>query len=1167
MKFSALFAASIILGAAVSALAEGRQLTGQWAPASTPALAPAEAQKRFKLPPGFEARLFAAEPDVINPVAMTWDDRGRLWVLELYEYPLGAPKGAKGRDRIKILEDTDGDGKADKVTVFADGFNLATGLQLGNGGVYVGQAPDLFFLRDTNGDDIADTRTKLLTGFGLDDRHELLNSFTWGPDGQLYMTHGVFTQSTVTDPANPGGPTVRMNAAVGRFNPRTKRLEVYADGTSNPWGVDFDRAGNAFVSACVIDHLFHMAAGGVYVRQGGVPGNSHTYQLLPSIVHHNHFMAAYGGVQVYQGNQFPAEYLGTIFMGNIHASAVHQDRLTPRGSSFEATPIQDFVTTDDGWFRPLSEQVGPDGALWIMDWYDKYPCYQNAQADPEGVDRERGRVWRIVYTGDKPGAPVPSRPPGMNLGKLTTAELAGLLADPNVWQRRMAQRLLNERRDPAARTTLENLARDGKSLEARLAGLWTLHGSGQLSEGILDSLKTDAEPAIRAWVARLSGERGDVSPGVMARLEKLATDSDPSVRLGVATALRQFASGSLTVDTPVSPALEKANIVPALGSLVAGAGTSDDPLLPFMIWMAAEPVVARDPGPLLAWLKSGGGAALPASGDLARRVARRICDTQKPEMLDQALAFIDALAPAEARLAESALQGLIDGLKEKALLPGAATGPFLARLDASGDPRVKELAQQLGSLWGDAAEAEKLLREIRDAGEPLQRRIESIRSARRLKKDATREALLGLLGADSPEALAVEALAALGEIGGDNRVAAEIVRRYPLLAAGARREAMEILASRNGWIRIFLGAVEDKTIAAAEVPAPVIRELSMSKDQQIRERARKAIGRYRKPNADKVKLIAQKKKVILSGPIDMEAGHEIAKRTCFICHKLYGEGAEVGPDLTGVGRSTLDALLANVIDPNQVIGKGYENVEVETKDGRSVNGRLVEDSDTHIKLISAGPKEDVVAKSDISTMRVTEMSVMPEGLEQMPDSDFRNLIWFILNPPRDGRTMTPELYKQLTGEEKPTASATKADGESLALWSPGWTIDCPEHGDAPAKLVEYAGRPNVLVTFPIDRSHGASIGRQTALPAGRKSELRVAVAADPRGDWQLRFLADGQVLQRTTIDAREPRWKQVAVDLSAFAGRKVDLRLENCANDLQWDYAYWGDLRLETAEN
>jgi putative membrane-bound dehydrogenase-like protein len=1016
MNLRLLPAALVLLACPRSSPGQGRQLTGQWAPASTPALSPEEAQKKFQVPPGFEVRLFAAEPDVINPVAMTWDERGRLWVLELYEFPLGAPKGVKGRDRVKILEDTDGDGRADKATVFADGFNLATGLQLGNGGVYVGQAPNLYFLQDTNGDDKADKRTTILTGFGLEDRHELLNSFTWGPDGQLYMTHGVFTQSDVRDPNDPSAPMVKMNAAVARFNPRTKRLEVYGDGTSNPWGVDFDRGGNAFVSACVIDHLFHIAPGGVYVRQGGTPSNPYTYQLLPSIVHHKHYMAAYGGVQVYQGDQFPPGYLGTVFMGNIHASAVHQDRLTPKGSSFEATPIRDFLTANDGWFRPVSEQVGPDGALWIMDWYDKYPCYQNANADPEGVDRERGRIWRVVYTGDKPGAPVPTHPPGMDLGKLATADLVKLLAHPNVWQRRTAQRLLNERRDPSAQEPLEKLALSDGKLEPRLAALWTLHGTGLLDDGLLERLTSDAEPDLRAWVARLAGERGDTSPKIMGRLQKLAADPNPSVRLGVATALRQFASGSLTVDTPVRAGQATADILPVLEILISQPGTSEDPLLPFMIWSAVEPVAGVNPRPLLTWLERHGTATLPESADLAGRVMRRVCDSQKPELLDMAMEFIGSLGPDDARLAQAALGGLIAGQRERAFLPRADIHPLLTRLDASGDEGVRQSARQLGALWGDAAEAEKTLADIRDPQAPVAERVQSIRAAHRLRSESARQTMLQLLAVGTPEALLLEALGALGEIGGDNRVAVGIVAHYQGFGPAVRRAAVEVLASRNGWTGVFLGAVEDKTIPAVEVPLPVLRELSKSRDARVRERTIKSIGRYREPNADKVKLIAEKKRVVLEGPVDVEAGRAIARRTCFLCHKLHGEGAEVGPDLTGSGRSTLDALLANVIDPNQVIGKGYENVEVETKDGRNLNGRLVEDTDTHIKLLSAGPKEDVVTKSDISSMRVSGTSVMPEGLEQMPDADFRNLMWFILDPPADERPMTPELYRQLTGE-------------------------------------------------------------------------------------------------------------------------------------------------------
>src|SRR5882672_1462937 len=450
----------------------GKQITSNQLPATTPALSPEETRKKIQVPPGFEVRLFASEPEVVNPVAMTWDERGRLWVVELYEYPKGAPKGEKGRDRIKILEDTDADGKADKVTVFTDGFSLATGLALGNGGVYVGAAPDLYFLEDTDGDDKADKTTTLLTDFGMEDRHELLNGFAWGPDGWLYMTHGVFTHSKVSDPNahDPDGFGVQMDAALARYHPRTKKFEVFADGTSNPWGVDWNERGDAFVSACVIQHLFHMAPGGQYNRQGGTWANPYGYvgdlptKGLPAIVDWRHFRAAHAGICIYQGDQWPAEWRGLVMLGNIHQSALNCDRLIPVGSTYKAEKEStllgpageallaktrekipkgedwkfvgpgNFLVSKDPWFRPVSTQTGPDGAMWVMDWYDKYPCYQNAQADPDGVDREHGRIWRVVWTGDQPGKAVPSRPQrDMNLAKLGTEELAGLLESRNNW--------------------------------------------------------------------------------------------------------------------------------------------------------------------------------------------------------------------------------------------------------------------------------------------------------------------------------------------------------------------------------------------------------------------------------------------------------------------------------------------------------------------------------------------------------------------------------------------------------------------------------------------------------------------------------------------------------------------------------------------------------------
>jgi putative membrane-bound dehydrogenase-like protein len=1011
----------LALAAAASCFAAGKQLTGVYAPTPTPALPPAEAQKKFTVPDGFEVRLFASEPDVINPVAMTWDARGRLWVLELYEYPLGAPAGTKPRDRIKILEDTDNDGVADKVTIFADGLNLATGMVLGDGGVYVGQAPDLLFLQDTNHDDKADTRTVLLSGFGLDDRHELLNGFSWGPDGWLYLTHGVFTHSKVKIP-EASAPGVEVTAAVARFQPRTKVFEVFADGTSNPWGVDFDAKGNAFVSACVIDHLFHMAPGGIYVRQGGTPANPYAYELLPSIVDHKHHMAAYCGVCIYQGNQFPEEYRGHVFMGNIHQNAVNHDRLTPNGSSFKASAERDFLTTTDGWFRPVSEQVGPDGALWIADWCDKYPCYQNAQADPEGVDRERGRIWRIVHAGTGGRKKIGSRPDTrMDLSKLTDQELVHLLEHPNIWQRRMAQRILSEREASPAFPAIADLVEHGRTLDTRLAALWTLYGISHRSpdsaasstkwENLLRKLLDAPEPALCAWAVRFTGEdnkagnknrTGDAD--TLAKLVRLASHPDPSVRLAVATACRQIVSSSLTVDTEVETEIPVGRI---LSALITASSDAKDALLPFMIWMAGEPVFAIRPDGALNWLAENGGAAMPLSGILVRKAMRRICDTQETAKLDLAVDFLQRVGRSEPGMALAALDGLIEGQKAKPQKPTADTEQLFATLRSAGNRQLEERAQELGTLWGNAAAIQATLGAINDPNLSIDQRTKAIAAAKTLKNAVAREALLELLHRNEPESLVLEAIRALGQVGGES-VADDLLKAWSALSPGARSAAAEVLVSRRPWASALLSSIETKVIAPMELPITALRSLADSKDDFIRQRATQTIGRIRPANADKQKLIEARKAFILSGGApDLLAGHELAKKTCLVCHKFYGEGAEVGPDLTGVGRSSLDALLANVIDPNLVVGKGYENVEVETRDGRTVSGRLVENTDTRLKLVSSGPKEDVVAKSDVASMRVSELSVMPEGLEQMPETDFRNLILYILHPPQENSPKKP----------------------------------------------------------------------------------------------------------------------------------------------------------------
>jgi putative heme-binding domain-containing protein len=490
----------------------------------------------------------------------------------------------------------------------------------------------------------------------------------------------------------------------------------------------------------------------------------------------------------------------------------------------------------------------------------------------------------------------------------------------------------------------------------------------------------------------------EMAPRLLAILENTADDPEPSVRLATATAVRELVSGSLTVDTDSKCNYQIGGI---LAVLIKSSADAKDPLLPFMIWMAGEPTFAKNPQGGLTWLAENGAATMPLSGILARKAMRRICDMQDSSKLDFAVEFLSQISDKGAGLVLSAVDGLIDGQKAKPLVPTTDTRQLFAKLTANPDAKVQNHARELGTLWGNAASIQGTIAAVNDTNLSMDERAKAIDAVKALKNAAATDALLKLVNGNNPESLVIHGMRALGQIGGDE-VANDFLQSWNKYSPTVKAAAADVLVSRWRWANGLLSGLESKTISRQDLPLTAIRSLGESKDDFVRQRAAQVIGRIRPADADKQKIIEQKKKMILSGgPADLQAGHEIAKKTCFVCHKLYGEGADVGPELTGVGRSSLDALLANVIDPNQVVGKGYENIQIETKDGRSLSGRLVEETDGSIKLLSAGPKEDVIAKSDIASRRVSELSVMPEGLEQMPDADFKNLISYILHPPQE----------------------------------------------------------------------------------------------------------------------------------------------------------------------
>lgn len=618
------------------------------APSATPSefkfagLSPEQAAKEMTMPKGFKATLFAGEPDVVQPVAFAIDDRGRLWVAEYMTYPKRkgvppSPIAADGKptpeqlkdifgsnDRILVFEDTDGDGKFDKRTVFLDKLNLVSGIEVGFGGVFIGAAPYLMFVpvKDWDNPKPAGDPQILLDGWDFArDTHEVLNTFTWGPDGWLYGTHGVFCPSNVGKPGTPKEQRQWVDAAVWRYHPTKHQFEVFAEGTSNPWGFDFDENGQLIEEACVIPHLFHMIQGGKYQRQGGThyaanademqrfagkkdgksdkTVNPYVYGEIKTIADHAHFRGgqwtekdriasddlggghAHAGLLIYQGDSFPAEYRGQLFMNNIHGARINMDVPERAGSGFVAHHGADFIKFNDKWSQIVNLQTGPDGSVFMIDWYDKNQCHLN---DMNAHDRSNGRIFKINYGETKPVK--------VDLAKLNVGQLFELVIDGNDWYARHARRILQENAttplNENVKSAWQHVFTDtiGKTLDSnastgrKLRAIWTMHVTGYLPEKILQHELNSGDDYIRAWTIQLACEDKNPSDALLKEFARMAReDKSPVVRLYLASALQRLP-------------IEKRGEI--LEGLLAHTEDATDHNLPFMYWFAAEPLAGKD---------------------------------------------------------------------------------------------------------------------------------------------------------------------------------------------------------------------------------------------------------------------------------------------------------------------------------------------------------------------------------------------------------------------------------------------------------------------------------------------------------------------------------------------------------------------------------------------
>jgi putative membrane-bound dehydrogenase-like protein len=938
-----------------------------------------QALAKMTVPEGFEAKLAAVEPMITQPMAFCWDDRGRLWVAENRDYETrGTGFSADGNSRILILEDTDGDGKFDTRQVFLEGIPFPAAIAVGFDGLWLGAPPNLLFVPDKDHDDKADGAFEVrLTGWGIQDRHETLNSFHWGPDGWLYGCQGFATRSTVGKPAD-GGKIFRkgdsfpaeipvkdgqyIDGGVWRYHPTKDRFEVVAHGFSNPWGIDFNDHGQIFITACVIPHLWHVIPGGIYHRQGGRHINPHVYDDIKTIADHRH-RSAHGGARIYLADEFPKEYRDRIIMANIHEHNVITDILKPSGSGFIGHHGDEPLCANDNAWVGFSMEIGPDGAAYVLDWHDTEICGSAVH------DKETGRIYRLAPKG------LPGKT-GINLAAQSDLELVGLLTHRNDWYSRRARVLLQHHAaagqlDAAVPAKLWELFAQSKTSAHQLRALWALHITQNLPADRLLPLLDHAEPYVRGWAIQLLGEDRNYSPAALAKLAAMAEkDSSPIVRLYLAAALQR---------------MPLADRWPIANNLVAHAEDAADHNLPKMLWFGIEPMVEADATRALALATQ---SKIPL---LVPYIARRAIAAKQLEPVAAAL-----LSNTDLALRLQLVEGVRDGLKS--LGRNGVTKPknwdeAFAALDATKDAKLADLTAQIGQQFGDAKAADAQLAVLKDKAAPIERRRQILTAFARDAYAAALPVVMSLLDEPAIRRDAIRALASFDT----PQVAPTLIKRYATLSAAEKAEVVLTLSTRRSNASALVAALKNNTIPKTDVTASDARQLYRVLGPSFVE----FWGPITQLASDKQAEMAKYKAMLTDAEIakaDTSQGRAIYERTCMACHKLYGAGGIIGPELTGSNRADLDYILSQIINPSEVMQESYQLVIVTTRDGRTLSGTVVAEDNQQLTLRLVG-QDSIVTKSEILSREKSPVSMMPEGLlKTLKDDEVRDLIAYLRTP-------------------------------------------------------------------------------------------------------------------------------------------------------------------------
>jgi putative membrane-bound dehydrogenase-like protein len=949
-------------------------------------LSPSEAVASMKVPEGFQVSLFAAEPDVRQPIGFCIDDRGRLWVAEAYNYP---KHGTNPGDRIVIFDDVDNDGTFDKRTIFYDKLNYVTGIEVGFGGAWVMSPPYFYFIPDRNGDDVPDSEPEiLLDGFGNHaNSHNLANGFAWGPDGWLYGTHGRTNWSKIGKPGVDDQQRLQFDGGVYRYHPTRHIWEPYADGTTNPWGIDWNSVGEAFVCNCVNPHLFHVLQGAHYEPWRNRESSRFAFQRIDTIADHLHYTGtsnvrdglgsaaedvaggghAHCGTMIYLGDNWPTKYRDSVFMNNIHGKRINHDWLRSEGSGYVASHAPDILRSQDPWHMGVTLQYGPDGGVYILDWSDTGECHS-----VKNTQRETGRIFKITY-----GKPTK---PSIDLAKASNDELADLQKHPNEWWARHARRLLQERSSsqsmaPTA-SILQTQFNESNSASQKLRALWTLYCTGQTDVAFLRAQCKHRDEHIRTWAIRLLGDSMPRKE-LAAILEPLSIDeSSPKVRLYLAVALQRIAC---------EDRWEIAENLVQVGKDAA------DHNIPLMLWYGIEPLIDHNAA-RYAQL-----ALLSKIPIVQEHAARRIGGHDRWEVSEAACnQLFQSLAVSSSTSQINIIKGLLSGLEgRRQLKTPHAWNHCFQQLKVIDNEQVRDLAMRLGVAFDDPLAMDAMIVLVNDSAQNTKRRELAIQTLLAKKPTQLVNSLFGLIDKNELRTVAVQSLAEFDQ----PDTPAQLLGRYARFDDASRRAVVQTLSSRSAWGSQLLDALESGLVSRRDISAYDARQLLNLKSDEIEKRLLTLWGDVRPTATSKSGLVNKLKKQLSDLELSKSnatLGKAVFSKACAQCHRLFGEGGTIGPDLAGSQRTNLDYLLENIIDPSASVSKDFLTEKFLLDGGRVVTGIVLDESDFAITVQTATEKL-ALPKSDVEERQPSKSSMMPEGLlENLSKSQISGLFAYIM---------------------------------------------------------------------------------------------------------------------------------------------------------------------------